>query len=84
MRHGFWSQHLPCRRSLCEHEPMRVDELAAAQRAKAEQDRHRQQPDVLAAAREVLREGPKLNGSIGEGPNHSTFSDQSSVKILSE
>ena len=24
---------------------------------------------------------PKLKGSIGEGPNHSTFSDQSSVRI---
>ena len=27
---------------------------------------------------------PKLKGSIGEGPNHSNYSDQSSVKILSE
>ena len=27
---------------------------------------------------------PKLKGSIGEGSNHSNFSDQSSVKILSE
>ena len=26
----------------------------------------------------------KLKGSIGEGPNHSNFSDQSSVKTLSE
>ena len=27
---------------------------------------------------------PKLKGSIGEGPNHSNFSDRSSVKILSK
>ena len=27
---------------------------------------------------------PKLKGSIVEGSNHSNFSDQSSVKILSE
>ena len=27
---------------------------------------------------------PKLKGSIGEGPNHSNFSDRSSVRILSE
>ena len=27
---------------------------------------------------------PELKGSIGEGSNHSNFSDQSSVKILSE
>ena len=27
------------------------------------------------------QEEPKLKGSIGEGPNHSNFSDQSSVKI---
>ena len=27
---------------------------------------------------------PELKGSIGEGPNHSNFSDQSSVKILSK
>ena len=26
----------------------------------------------------------KLKGSIGEGPNHSNFSDQSSVRILSK
>ena len=25
---------------------------------------------------------PELKGSIGEGPNHSNFSDQSSVNIL--
>ena len=25
---------------------------------------------------------PKLKGSIGEGPNHSNFSDRSSVRIL--
>ena len=31
-----------------------------------------------------LRLGPELEGSIGEGSNHSNFSDQSSVKILSE
>ena len=28
--------------------------------------------------------GPGLKGSIGEGPNHSNFSDQSSVKIVPE
>ena len=28
-----------------------------------------------------LPEEPELKGSIGEGPNHSNFSDQSSVKI---
>ena len=27
---------------------------------------------------------PELKGSIGEGPNHSNFSEQSSVKIVSE
>ena len=27
---------------------------------------------------------PELKGSIGEGPNHSNFSHQSSVKILSK
>ena len=27
---------------------------------------------------------PELKGSIGEGPNHSNFSDQSSVKILAK
>ena len=27
---------------------------------------------------------PKLKGSIGEGPNHSNFSDRSSVKILAK
>ena len=27
---------------------------------------------------------PKLKGSIGEGPNHSNFSDQSSVNVVSE
>ena len=27
---------------------------------------------------------PKLKGSIGEGPNHSNFSDQSAVNIVSE
>ena len=27
---------------------------------------------------------PKLKGSIGEGSNHSNFSDESSIKILSE
>ena len=26
----------------------------------------------------------KLKGSIGEGPNHSNFSDQSTVKIVSD
>ena len=30
------------------------------------------------------RQVPELKGSIGEGSNHSNFSDQSSVKILSE
>ena len=44
-----------------------ADELAAAQRAEAEQDRHRQQPDVLAAAREVLREGPGSGVRAGRG-----------------
>ena len=33
--------------------------------------------------RHEVRE-PELKGSIGEGPNHSNFSDQSSVKIVSE
>ena len=28
------------------------------------------------------RRGPSLKGSIGEGPNRSNFSDQSSVRIL--
>ena len=27
---------------------------------------------------------PELKGSIGEGPNHSNFSDRSSVRILSK
>ena len=27
---------------------------------------------------------PKVKGSIGEGPNHSNFSDESSVRILSQ
>ena len=28
--------------------------------------------------------GPGLKGSIGEGPNHSNFSDESSINIVSE
>ena len=35
-------------------------------------------PDLVRASR------PKLKGSIGEGPNHSNFSDESSVNIVSE
>ena len=31
-----------------------------------------------------LGPAPKLKGSIGEGPNHSNFSDQSSVKLLAK
>ena len=31
MRHGFCSQHLPSNRSLCEQEPVAVDEPAAGQ-----------------------------------------------------
>ena len=31
-----------------------------------------------------LDPGPELKGSVGEGPNHSNFSDRSSVKILSK
>ena len=34
--------------------------------------------------RVVHRREPKLKGSIGEGPNHSNFSDRSSVRILSK
>ena len=30
------------------------------------------------------RERPELKGSIGEGPNHSNYSDQSSVNFVSE
>ena len=41
--------------------------------------------DALALNGEIrellLACAPKLKGSIGEGPNHSNFSDQSSVKI---
>ena len=33
---------------------------------------------------EVVRGGPGLTSSIGEGPNHSNFSDESSVNIVSE
>ena len=33
---------------------------------------------------EAPRSSPKLKGSIGEGPNHSNFLDQSSVTIVSE
>ena len=41
--------------------------------------------DVPWAARcELLRPAPKLKGSIGEGPNHSNFSDESSVNNVSE
>ena len=42
---------------------------------------------VLGAFGLVVRIGlrvPKLEGSIGEGSNHSNFSNQSSVKILPE
>ena len=31
-----------------------------------------------------LQQGPGLKGSIGERPNHSKFSDESSVNIVSE
>ena len=35
-------------------------------------------------SRRSMRPPPKLKGSIGEGSNHSNFSHQSSVKILSK
>ena len=34
--------------------------------------------------RGLLREEPELKGSIGEGPNQTDYSDQSSVRILSK
>ena len=45
------------------------------------------EPEAGRLARGPRREGlrrPKLKGSIGEGPNHSNFSDRSSVTILSK
>ena len=44
---------------------------------------HRRHPRDEAAPR-VQHDGPRLKGSIGEGPNHSNFSDESSVNIVSE
>ena len=38
----------------------------------------------LDVQRQVVERGPGLKGSIGEGPNHSNFSDDSSVNIVSE
>ena len=37
-----------------------------------------------SAARACSSRAPELKGSIGEGPNHSNFSDQSSVEILAK
>ena len=43
--------------------------------------RHREDLGEPTAARRSRHDEPKLKGSIGEGPNHSNFSDQSSVRI---
>ena len=41
-----------------------------------------EQPVLLLLHRLPDRLAPRLKGSIGEGPNHSNFSDRSSVRIL--
>ena len=41
-------------------------------------------PNDLYSGQEALELQAELKGSIGEGPNHSNFSDQSSVRILSK
>ena len=45
-------------------------------------------PGCIRTLREEVQRrvgcGTELKGSIGEGPNHSNYSDQSSVRILSE
>ena len=63
--------------------------LPAPACGRRERGRSRGFPAAPAGARHALlarRLGlePKLKGSIGEGSNHPNFSDQSSVKILSE
>ena len=42
--------------------------------------RHPREAEVLPVRRKALQS--ELKGSIGEGPNHSNFSDRSSVRIL--
>ena len=44
----------------------------------------RVEPAEVEAGPELRLRVPGLKGSIGEGPNHSNFSNQSSVKILSK
>ena len=57
--------------------------LAARARLLVDGRRVRDDP-VHVDVEEPQRPGPKLRGSIGEGSNHSNFSHQSSVKILSK
>ena len=40
--------------------------------------------DQHISSRRLRRPAPKLKGSIGEGSNHSNFSDQTSVRILGQ
>ena len=40
--------------------------------------------NVLLVLLGVVGNVPELKGSIGEGPNHSNYSDRSSVRILSK
>ena len=52
----------------------------------AELDRQGLEPELAVALHglEIVHDGdaePELKGSIGEGSNHSNFSDQSSVRI---
>ena len=79
----------------CESQPVKGPELAPERLVPArdlglgdhggpvEAERlHGERVAVEVDAEELL--GPKLEGSIGEGPNHSNFSHQSTVRIRSK